>query len=345
MMQKNMVFISLMKVNTLKGVLMLCILGYSGLGCSINREFMHFLEGETIRSFAINNENADQILIGLKGEGPGKGKVYLSVDAGDTWKATNSGNALSAESEDVQAVAFIDSTNFLAGTWKNGMFRSRTKGKTWEPYSQFPSKDVRAIKVSAKESQNIYAATTTSWILKLAGPMNNWEQLKRKRMANWDLIVDPANEEVLYALTFKQGVQMSKDGGSTWEQVIAPNHGIMFYDLAISVDGEIVAVGSDTKSGVIKISKDGGDNWKNMTDIPLAELNSVELVNGKIIVGSWDKGVHEYSNGVWSYLPEIKSDAITKIKKSDRYIYYFTWGNGIFREKYNEAQFVKSKSE
>ena len=80
------------------------------------REFEHFLAGKTVRSFAINKNNSAQILIGIKGDKAGSGLVYLSADSGNTWKLTNSGNGLSAAAEDVQAVAFIDSTNFLAGT-------------------------------------------------------------------------------------------------------------------------------------------------------------------------------------------------------------------------------------
>jgi len=293
----------------------------------------HSLEGKIIRSYAFNSSNPDQILVGIKGEVSGSGKVYFSNNAGETWEPTNSDEALSAESEDVQTVAFIDNKTFLAGTWKNGLFQSNNAGETWETYPEFPSKDIRAIKLGSQDDKQVYIATTTSWVTSSKDSMKSWEQLEQQRMASWDLIVDPSNDQVLYALTFRSGIQKSEDGGNTWAQVLEMKDSMMIFDLLVSASGKIVAVGSNEESGIIVTSTDGGKRWDYTADKPQALFNSVELVEGNLIVGSWDKGVHKQQGDHWSLLPEMKDMGITKIEKSGKHVYYFTWGNGIFREQ------------
>lgn len=297
------------------------------------KKLVQSLEGQVIRSYAFNRKKPNQILVGIKGEAFGSGKVYFSDNAGETWQLTNSGNALSATSQDVQTVAFLDNKTFLAGTWKNGLFLSNNTGETWQTYPEFPSKDVRAIKVGFQHDNQVYIATTTSWITGSNNSMKSWEQLERKKMANWDLIIDPSNDQVLYALTFRSGVQKSKDGGKTWTQILEMENNMMIYDLLVSANGTIVAVGSNDTSGIIMTSTNGGKHWEHMADKPLALFNSLELVDGNLVVGSWDKGVYKQQDDLWSLLPEMKDVGITKIKKSGKHVYYFTWGNGIFREQ------------
>jgi photosystem II stability/assembly factor-like uncharacterized protein len=291
------------------------------------------LEGQIIRSYAFNRKNPNQILVGVKGETSGSGKVYFSENAGETWQLTNSGNALSEASQDVQTVAFLDNKTFLAGTWKNGLFLSNNAGETWQTYPDFPSKDIRAIKLGFQHDSQVYIATTTSWITDSNDLMKSWEQLASKKMASWDLIIDPSNDHVLYALTFSSCVQKSKDGGKTWTQILEMKNNMMIYDLLVSADGTIVAVGSNDTSGIIITSTNGGKHWEYMANKPVALFNSLELVDGNLVVGSWDKGVYKQQDDLWYPLPEIKDIGVTKIKRSGTHIYYFTWGNGVFREQ------------
>jgi len=291
------------------------------------------LAGEIIRSYAFNPQNPSQMLVGIKGKNASSGKVYFSDNAGETWQLTNNGEALSVASEDVQTVAFLDNKTLLAGTWKNGLFISNNAGDTWQLYPEYPSKDIRAIRVGLPTENTVYIATTTSWITSSNDSMKSWAQLEQQKMANWDLIVDPSNDQILYALTFKSGIQKSEDGGQTWSQILEMKNDMMIFDLLVGANGTIVAVGSNETSGIIVTSTDQGKSWKHMHDKPQALLNSVELVDGRLIVGSWDKGVYKQQDDHWSTLAEMKDTGITKIKKSDEYIYYFTWGNGIFRQQ------------
>lgn len=301
-------------------------------GTATAKELTQTLEGKIIRSYAFNPKDSNQILVGIKGESASSGKVYYSDNAGKTWQMTNSGDALSAASEDVQTLAFLDDKTFMAGTWKNGLFISSDSGAMWQTYPEYPSNDIRAIRVGLQHEGKVYIATTTSWVTSSNDSMKTWEQLEQQKMANWDLIVDPSNDQVLYALTFRSGVHKSEDGGQTWSQILEMKNNMMIFDLLVDSNGSIVAVGSNETSSIIVTSANGGESWEHMPDIPHALLNSVEVVNNKLIVGSWDKGVYKQQDDHWSILADMKDTGITKIKKSGEYIYYFTWGNGVFRE-------------
>ena len=163
--------------------------------------------------------------------------------------------------------------------------------------------------------------------------MKSWEQLEQQKMASWDLIVDPSNDQVLYTLTFRAGVQKSVDGGKSWSQILKMNDNMMVYDLRISAGGNLVAVGSNETSGIIVTSTNGGKSWDYMADKPEALFNSVEVVDDYLVVGSWNNGAYKQKGDLWYQLPETKDTGITKIKKSGEYLYYFTWGDGIFRER------------
>lgn len=318
----------------IKFSLLLATILNSTYALSDSSSLIHTLEGNIIRSYAFNSQNPNLVLVGIKGEKKGSGKVYLSNDAGLTWKVTNGDSPLTKTAEDVQSVSFVDDNLFLAGTWKNGLFKSNDAGKSWTAVVDFPSKDIRAIKVGKKNNSQILIATTTANFIKSNDKLKSWKQQKTKEMASWDLIVDPMNDQILYALTFAKGIQRSSDYGESWTTIRLPEKDTMIYDLAINKDGTIVAVGFNDKSNLVSVSQDNGKTWASMKNLPLAmELNSVELVDSRILVGSWDDGVHEYKDGVWSKLIDIKVKEITKIKRSGSFIYYFTWENGIYMEK------------
>lgn len=218
----------------------------SGQDVAVN----HQLKGITIRSSVVEG---NQGLLGTKGDEKGSGFVY-GLNKKGKWKVLNKGKALSPNVEDVQAVAMVTEVVCLAGTWKNGLFISGNKGKSWEKLSEFPSQDIRCIQVS-RQSQLIYAATTDQGILKSFDNGYSWtvctaDSLIRS-MAAWSIEIDPENDSIVYAMTFGGDVLRSKDQGCSWQSVLS-HDGIMFYDLAISTvnSAKLWAAGANDSSGV-----------------------------------------------------------------------------------------------
>ncbi len=291
------------------------------------------LHGTIIRSSTVEGDRA---LIGLKGKGPGSGIVYYSENSLKGWIPTNNGLAIAPEVEDVQAVALVNDTIFLAGTWKNGLFRTIDKGKTWKKITSFPSNDIRSI---AQTRTKIYAATTTHGVVASADNGKTWticsDSSYFKQTASWSLEPDPADQKSLYALSFRSGIQKSEDEGKTWKQLIS-HEGMMFSDLVFSESNSntIYAIGGNDSLGVIYRSRDSGENWEMLTKLPQGSLNQIALTGENhdiLIIGSWDRGVHIYSGKKWGHIDEITFETVANIVAMSKEIVIFSWGDGIFK--------------
>jgi hypothetical protein len=291
----------------------------------------HQMEGHVIRSYAINLWNTEHLMMGTKSSA-GDGKVYFSGDGGNSWMVLNNNKPLSDSTEDVQAVAFLNDSTYLAGCWKTGLYRSDDRGASFQAVTDFPSRDIRAIKVDPKQPDTVYLATTTSGVIKSEDGMKSWIIPKDTTMASWDLEIDRSRDNSVYALPFSGGVAKSKDGGGHYK-VFHKNEGEMAYDMKILYDNQTWAVGGSDSSRFIKYRAFNGAGWSELKDslTPSALFSAVEAVDGILYLGSWDRGLLTLTNGVWDSIPEIESQTITKIDYANDYIYVFTWGNGVYR--------------
>jgi photosystem II stability/assembly factor-like uncharacterized protein len=295
----------------------------------------HQLDSLVIRSFTVAS---NQALAGIKGNA-GDGIVYKCTINTWNWKATNHGKPIGKNVEDVQAVAIVNDSVYLAGTWKNGLYRTDDAGGTWEKINEFPSIDVRSIKVIDHDYIRIYAATTTSGILESLDLGKTWTvcgiNSTDKSLASWSLELDPITDGKLFALTFKDGILQSNDHGKTWVSSLKVD-GIMFYDMVISktYPKNIVAVGSNDSIGVIYGSVDGGLTWYFVENELNALFSQVEF-GGKseqtILLGSWDRGAFMNNRSDWNSLQEVAFNNISGIYSDQNQMVFATWGNGLFR--------------
>lgn len=295
----------------------------------------HVLPGVIIRSFAVNGNIA---LAGTKGES-GQGLVYISKKGIWNWEPTNRGQAIGTLVEDVQAVLALNDSVFLAGTWKNGLFRTSNGGKSWTQVKAFPASDIRSIQFNQKHPERIFAASMSHGILESTDQGLTWRNCHadslNKTLSTWSLKVDPFYDSVLYALTFMKGIQRSNDLGKTWETALNPPD-MLFYDLFISArtPGKLIAVGSNESVGVIYVSNDGSYSWKLVEDCPEVQYGFVSLSGSfetVILAGSWDKGAFVFSNNVWQPIEGIPFGAISGIYADTSDIVLATWGDGLYR--------------
>jgi photosystem II stability/assembly factor-like uncharacterized protein len=185
----------------------------------------------------------------------GKG-VYRSTDAGKTWSflgLENTGRVSRVQVDPRDPdVAYVAALGHAYGPQRErGVFRTRDGGQTWE-HVLFVDENTGAS----------------------------------------DLVMDPNNPRILFAGMWQieihtwgrtsggpgSGIWMSRDGGDTWTRLegsglpekdvgkialaIAPTNSDRIYALIETGDGVPLTDGTETESGELWRSDDGGDTWK-----------------------------------------------------------------------------------
>ena len=306
----------------------------------------HSFEGEIIRSYSVSDFNENQLLIGLKGKA-GDAKVHFSNDLGDSWRLLNQGKPLCDSCQDVQTVQFISEDIYLAGTWKNGLYRSTNKGQHFEKVKNFPSNDIRSIKINT--AGDVYAATTTQGIQLSKDHGLTWtnafEDTITGKFPAWYIDIDPSNDSIMYGMSFKQQLMRSEDAGRSWT-VAYQKPGLMCWDVAFSARRELsYVIGSSDSASYVIYSFDQGKTWQEYeVDIPAACAISVQenLNHHEVIVGSWDSGYQRYYPLYYDVLEidflrdeNIPQDTIgvTKMFVNRKHFINFSWGDGVKKYK------------
>lgn len=297
----------------------------------------HHLEGKIVRSVDMEDGLG---LIGIKGEKAGEGVLYLKSKKSDQWLILNGGNALSDSVEDVQSVEIIDDSCFLAGTWKNGLYRTIDRGKSWSRVNNFKALDVRSIKKAPSNTNYIYAATVQQGFMLSLDKGATWERMSdavdSKLLPSWSISVDPKDHLTVYAMTFQNGIMKTQDGGKTWKSILKSDN-VMY--MSLDMNGkEIWACGSGETKNALSHSSDEGKTWKQEDMESCGALNSIAVTKKGLILGTWDQGaiVYKPKNHVHQEIEKVDSDAISHIYEFKKELYIFTWGNGLYHLKTND---------
>lgn len=299
----------------------------------------HHFKGKIIRSYTVPAFDENQLIVGLKG-GAGEALIYRSNDTGSNWEVLNGGNPLCSECEDIQSICSPEANIILAGTWKNGLFLSKDNGKSFEPVKNFEAKDVRSIVHS--ESGKTFAATTTHGILMSENNGKKWNSIHdeslNKSLAAWDLKIHPGSKNILYAMTFENGIYKSIDAGVTWKELVSEK-GMMFWDMGF-FKSEIYAVASNDSVSYLYKSFIGDKNWdKYLLNIP-SSVNCMNIVRTfrdfYFLFGTWDAGMYKsyaIEHSITGFrCTEMEKDDTTgtaHIYSSENRIFDFSWGDGI----------------
>ncbi len=299
------------------------------------------LKGKIIRSIGGSPTNSSELYAGLKGKKLNTGTIHKSTDFGKTWKPLNNGSSISPYTSDIQAIAVAsDLTNTIyAGTWKDGLYKSKDQGKTWKRDVNFPSSDIRSIKTGIQNPLLVYAATSSFGVIKSIDGGSTWirctpEVINTSFQFAWSIELDTKNDRIVYAQTYSKGVWKSIDQGNTWKQVL-DTKGKTCWDMKISEDSKNIWVAT-SKSGAnlsaIYHSKDGGNNWKELPNTPQIGLSQINMIDNKtLIIGSWKQGVFILKNDKWIKIDSVDFDTISEIITDKNQIVIGSWGNGIYR--------------
>jgi len=244
---------------------------------------------------------------------------YVATAAGGILKTTNHGTtftpifdfettgsigdiAIAPSNPSVIWVGTGEANNRQSSSWGNGVYRSTDAGKTWTHLGLANTHHINRMIVHPTNPDVAWvAAVGRLWgpsedrgVYKTVDGGKTWEKVLYIDVDTGatDLVIDPANPDVLIAATYQRrrtvfgftgggpgsGIHKSADGGKTWKKVSAglPEKELGRIGLDIwRKDGKVVyalvesensgSTQNPTGNGGLYRSDDGGDSWKRMS--------------------------------------------------------------------------------
>jgi hypothetical protein len=150
------------------------------------------------------------------------------------------------------------------------------------------------------------------------------------RMDGQKMAVDPNNPNIVFAGTQKDGLWVTRDGGSSWQKIAAVPQGTSTNDAGmtgISIQGSTVYVGT-AGSGVYQ-SSDGGLSWKAIGGP--ADLSHAVLTKDGTYLASDNSGgaLWKYSGGTWTKVIASGVHAIASDPFDSKHVVVSTQGGSL----------------
>lgn len=137
--------------------------------------------------------------------------VFVTEDDGAAWQLLSSFDA------PVLALIQLDAQTLLAGT-QRGVYRSRDAGRTWEPANA--GLGVPELHAIAQHPHDGTLLIGSEYGLYRAAPDDDTFERIGEDVLNLpvlSLAFDANNLQTMYAGTYRRGIFISRDGGTTWE--------------------------------------------------------------------------------------------------------------------------------
>jgi photosystem II stability/assembly factor-like uncharacterized protein len=227
--------------------------------------------------------------------------LYKTVDGGKEWK-----KILYIDEKTGICDLVIDPKNhmkLIAATWEygrtpwdfqsggpaSGIHVTFNGGETWQRITDkdgLPAGDLgrTGLAISAGKPHIVYALVEAkvNGLYKSTDGGLKWSLVSTKNIGNrpfyyHELYVDPSNENRLWNLwTY---VSKSEDGGKTFETILDYGKGVHPDHHAFWIsptDPEFMIDGND---GGLNISRDGGNNWRFITNLPVGQFYHINIDN------------------------------------------------------------------
>jgi len=201
-------------------------------------------------------------------------QLYRSQNAGQTWTTlTFPPGVLVVRSVGLSPDYATDQTLFF-GTSGEGLYRSTTRGDTWQEIGldlapDFWAREIRVSPDFTRDDTLYIASDTGLWVSRDRG--DSWELLDgglgQPGVRSLELSPDFTSDRTIFAGTVEQGVFISTDAGLSWAPA---NNGLVLDGAGIDIEGLGVSPGwshdrtlfvSTRPFGVYR-SIDGGQSWQ-----------------------------------------------------------------------------------
>lgn len=235
--------------------------------------------------------------------------VYVATASGGLWKSTNRGHtwtdlwadmptstfgdlAISPSDPDVIYAGTGEQNNRQSTSWGNGVYRSDDAGQTWRHLGLEETRHTGRIAVHPTNPDvvwvaaqgNLWSASPDRGVYMSSDGGGTWNKtlFVDDDTGATDLVVDPANPDVVYAATYQRrrrtwgfngggpgsGIHKSTDGGRTWTRLGRglPTGDLGRIGLAISESQPQILnalVQHASESGMYR-TEDGGASWERV---------------------------------------------------------------------------------
>jgi photosystem II stability/assembly factor-like uncharacterized protein len=335
---------------------------------------------KSIHRIIVHRDNPDVVYVGAQGSmwgnNPERG-VYRTQDGGKTWE-----RILYLDDETGVADLVVDPTNpnkLIAAMWTfgrqpwtfnsggqgSGLFVTYDGGDTWERRTSedgLPEGDLGRIglAIAPSEPHIVYALVEAeeNGLYKSTDGGKTWRLVSKRNIGNRpfyyaDIFVDPQNENRIYNLFSL--VTRSEDGGKTFE-VLLPYSGVHPDHHALWIhpdDPDYLIEGND---GGLNISRDGGDNWRFIPNLPLAQFYHIDhdmdipynVGGGMQDNGSWVGPSQAWKAGGitdadWQEVFFGDGFDVSFMPENNRYVYAMSQGGnlGLVDRKTGAGKFLK----
>jgi len=251
-------------------------------------------DSERIKRIVAHPRNPDVALVCVLGHawGPNAERgVFRTTDGGRQWEKVlyrNDDTGCSDVAMDAAnpRILYAGMWTFRRRPWhfsdgggETALYRSMDGGTTWTKLTNGLPKGPMArigVATSASHPETVYMITETTdegMLFRSDDRGDSWRKVYDTPDINFrpfyysDLRVDPANPEVVYALS--GGLTRSKDGGRTFDNIgrgVHGDHQALWID---PLDPERLLSGSD---GGYQVSYDGAATWKIINNVELSQF-------------------------------------------------------------------------
>ncbi|NOX37050.1 MAG: choice-of-anchor D domain-containing protein [Calditrichaeota bacterium] len=263
----------------------------------------------TLRDISVSPENPLLVFLSTSDS------LFKSTDGGQTWTDI-SNNLLQVTNKTFYKISispYDDSLIILYEDWyTNSIIISYDQGNTWEKrYVDLgASIGIKSIRYLA-DNNTIYIAARKSgsdggiYVSQDRGA--TWQRLSTNGMMNTDItevLIDPRNPQVLYALTNGNGVYKTIDGGNNWLPYNQGLYGANIVRVVESPTNPDILIAASRNGGVYR-SLNGGKSWGpvniGLTDLVVKDLIWPEDEPGKILLVTEKKGffISENNGSSW----------------------------------------------
>lgn len=202
------------------------------------------------------------------------------------------------------SVLEVDNDALYAGTWGNGVYRSRDNGLNWKPVNNgLTNKYVYAILV---EPEALFAGTEGGGVMRYDKKKLIWNTAN-EGIEDYVVFSLADFRGALFASTWMNGVHRSMDEGGSWRRADSGLDQSTVYALYAS-DRYIYA--GTARNGVYR-SDDTAATWKQLGLSNKSILCAVAF-GGKVWFGTWESGIYSYneSTGEWEHISFVVGEPV-----------------------------------